>query len=279
MSRRRLFSQTIVESDAFLDMPLTSQSLYFHLCMNADDDGFVNPKRIVRMIGANDDDLKILIAKRYLLVFESGVVVIKHWLISNTIRHDRYQPTTYMLELGLLTKNEFGAYTEIANITTKLEEITDTGDNAATNWQPAGNQRLPQVKLSKVKLKVSSKPMAGLAAAADDDLDHVSAGQNGLAIRVASRDIDEAFAYWHEAVGYRVTSNVKANREFCSKLIREYGLDDLKRMIKGVAMASEDRFAPRVANFAQLYRKWDDLKLWGKKKITSSSGHGGAVVS
>ena len=79
MAERRMFTQKIVDSDAFLDMPLTTQALYFHLNMRADDDGFINnPKKIQRMIGASDDDLKLLIAKRFLLAFENGVVVIKH---------------------------------------------------------------------------------------------------------------------------------------------------------------------------------------------------------
>ena len=107
-----MFSQSIVESDAFLDMPLTSQALYLHFCMNADDDGFFNPKRIIRMVGANEDDFKILVAKRFLIVFESGVAVVKHWHISNAIRKDRYTKTTYIDELSSIKKNKNGGYTE-----------------------------------------------------------------------------------------------------------------------------------------------------------------------
>ena len=82
MAERRMFAKTIIDSDAFLDMPLSSQSLYFHLSMRADDDGFINnPRKIQRMIGASDDDLKLLIAKRFIIPFESGIVVIKHWRI------------------------------------------------------------------------------------------------------------------------------------------------------------------------------------------------------
>lgn len=91
-----MFSPDIVDSDAFLDMPTSSQLLYFHLGMRADDDGFVNPKKIMRMVGANGDDLKVLLTKRFLLPFESGVVVIKHWLIHNLIRKDRYKETMYV---------------------------------------------------------------------------------------------------------------------------------------------------------------------------------------
>ena len=90
MAERRMFTQKITESDAFLDMPLSTQALYFHLCMNADDDGFVkNPKRIARMMGAGDDDMKLLIAKAFVIAYESGVIVIKHWRMHNLIRKDR----------------------------------------------------------------------------------------------------------------------------------------------------------------------------------------------
>lgn len=125
----------IVDSDAFQDMPMTSQLLYFHLVMKADDEGFVgNPKKVVRGIGANDDDLKILIAKRFLLSFESGVVVIKHWLIHNTIRMDRFNPTGYQEEKNMLYLKDNKSYTDMA-----------------TNGKPIGNQMAGQVKLIKLK--------------------------------------------------------------------------------------------------------------------------------
>lgn len=107
-----MFSQQITDSDSFLDMPLSAQALYFHLGMTADDDGFVNnPKRIQRIIGANEDDLKLLIAKKFIIAFESGVVVIKHWKINNAIRSDRYTPTVYTEEKAMLTEKPNKAYT------------------------------------------------------------------------------------------------------------------------------------------------------------------------
>ena len=109
MADKRMFSLKIVDSDLFLDMPLSSQCLYFHLSMRADDDGFVNnPKKIIKIIGANEDDLKILIAKGFVIVFEQGIIVITHWKINNFIRKDRYKPTLYENEVQSLsqTKNE-----------------------------------------------------------------------------------------------------------------------------------------------------------------------------
>lgn len=113
MAERRMFAKTIVDSDAFLDMPLSSQALYFHLSMRADDDGFVNnPKKIQRMIGCSDDDLKLLIAKRFVLIFDSGVIVIKHWRLHNTLRKDRYKPTIYQEEFKKLILKSDGGYTD-----------------------------------------------------------------------------------------------------------------------------------------------------------------------
>ncbi len=112
MAERRMFAKTIVDSDAFMDMPLSSQALYFHLSMRADDDGFINnPRKILKMIGASDDDMKILIAKKYVLLFESGVIAIKHWKINNYIQKDRYKETVYIKEKSALKLKENGAYT------------------------------------------------------------------------------------------------------------------------------------------------------------------------
>ena len=112
MAERRMFAKTIIDSDAFLDMPLSTQALYFHLSMRGDDDGFINnPKKIQRMIGASDDDLKLLVAKNFIIPFDSGVVVIKHWKIHNYIRKDRYQETAYIEEKSLLTTKGNGSYT------------------------------------------------------------------------------------------------------------------------------------------------------------------------
>ena len=111
MAERRMFAKTIIDSDAFLDMPITARLLYYDLGMRADDDGFVNsPKKIMRMIGASDDDLRVLISKKFIIPFESGVVVIKHWRIHNYIRKDTYTETTYKDEKALLELDENKAY-------------------------------------------------------------------------------------------------------------------------------------------------------------------------
>lgn len=152
MAEKRMFTQKIIDSDAFLDMPLSSQALYFHLNMRADDDGFVNnPKRIQRTIGASEDDLKLLIAKRFIIGFENGVIVIKHWRMHNTLRKDRYNPTQYQEELALLDVKGNNAYTE------RFPELPEPSkETVATTWQPNGNQTATQYSIDKYSIgKVS----------------------------------------------------------------------------------------------------------------------------
>lgn len=113
MAERRMFAKTIVLSDAFLDMPMSARCLYFTLGMLADDDGFVNsPKSIMRQVGASIDDMNILLARKFILAFESGVIVIKHWRIHNYIQKDRYKGSKYIEEKSTLAVDENGAYTE-----------------------------------------------------------------------------------------------------------------------------------------------------------------------
>jgi hypothetical protein len=139
MANKRMFSLKVVDTDAFLDMPQSSQLLYYSLAMRADDDGFVsNPKKIMRMIGSQDDDYKVLIAKKFVIQFESGVCVIKHWLIHNLIRSDRYSETHYIREKAQL---------KIDGSTKKYS--LDTTD---INVIPNGNQMAPQVRLGKVRI-------------------------------------------------------------------------------------------------------------------------------
>lgn len=113
MAQRRMFSLQVVDTDAFLEMPLSAQALYFHLGMRADDDGFIsNARRILKLISASEDDMRILLAKRFLLSFDSGIFVIKHWKISNYIQKDRYRPTLYKEEKSRLFLKSDGAYTD-----------------------------------------------------------------------------------------------------------------------------------------------------------------------
>lgn len=111
MAQKRMFSLSVVGNDDFLEMPDSSQNLYFHLSMNADDDGFVgNYKSIMRMTGKKEDDLKILIAKSFIIPFDTGVLVIRHWRINNYIQKDRYKETIHKEEKALLSMDESCVY-------------------------------------------------------------------------------------------------------------------------------------------------------------------------
>ena len=142
MAERRMFTKKITNSDPFTEMPLSAQALYFHLNMEADDDGFLNnPKKIQRSIGASEDDLKLLIAKRFILTFEKGIIVIKHWRMHNLLRKDRYNETQYIAEKDTLLLQTDGSYTE------KPAELP-----LATTWQPNGNQVATQYSIGKERL-------------------------------------------------------------------------------------------------------------------------------
>lgn len=146
-----MFTMKIVDSDAFLEMPLSSQCLYFHLNMRADDDGFVgNPKKIMRMIQATEDDLKILLAKRFLIMFEDNVVVIKHWWMHNTLAKDRYNETAYTDDKALLVIKENKSYTMNREI--PIEEVPKQIKKPLVERQPVNDiEKVEKVYLENYK--------------------------------------------------------------------------------------------------------------------------------
>ena len=111
MAEKRMFSKKIIDTDWFMDMPASTQNLYFHLSMRADDDGFVSsPKGIIKLVGASDDDFRVLISKKFIIPFESGVCVITDWRINNYLRNDRHTDTIHKEELQQLSIDENGKY-------------------------------------------------------------------------------------------------------------------------------------------------------------------------
>ena len=140
MANKRMINASVVSNDLFVDMPLSAQCLYFHLNVNADDDGFVDsPKRIQRSIGACDDDLKLLIAKGFVIAFQSGVIVITHWKMHNTIKKDRYARTIYTKELKQLSVEENKEYSLL-------------GSEMDPDWNQNGTKMDPQIRLDKNRL-------------------------------------------------------------------------------------------------------------------------------
>lgn len=140
MAERRMFTQKITEADAFTALPPTTQCLYFHLCMNADDDGFNNKIRHAMFNAhADQNDFSLLVQHRFIIPFDSGVIVIKHWKMHNLIRGDRYHETDYLEEKATLILKENGVYTD--NL--------DVDNQVTTKWQPSDNQMEPEARLGK----------------------------------------------------------------------------------------------------------------------------------
>ena len=204
MAERRMFAKTIIDSDAFLDMPLSTQALYFHLSMRADDDGFLNnSKKIQRMVGCSDDDLKLLIAKRFIIPFESGVVVIKHWRIHNYIRSDRYKETVYQEEKALLETKENNVYTmrETLGIPNgyhldtqdRLGKDSIDKDNNILSDKPTKKEKPYQVIIDYLNDKVGSKYRANNKSTQQ----HINARlKEGYSVEDFKTVIDKMCAKW-----------------------------------------------------------------------------------
>jgi hypothetical protein len=175
MAERRMFAKTIILSDAFLDMPLSARCLYFTLGMLADDDGFANnPKSIMRQVGASTDDLNLLLAKRFIIAFESGVIVIKHWRIHNYIQKDRYKETKYIEEKATLMLDEKGAYTECIQDVSTLDT---------------------QVRLGKVSLGKDSLGQSTTTTGDAPSLTEVYVYFKSIGVEDASKEAEKFHAY------------------------------------------------------------------------------------
>lgn len=223
MAQKRMFTMKIVDSDAFLDMPATTQCLYFHLNMRADDDGFIgNPKRIMKITGASEDDLRLLIAKRFVLTFEDGVIVIKHWRMHNTLSRDRYAETSYTDEKKMLLLKDNGSYS-----LTGGNPIDDT-----RLIERSGRQT--QQRRNKDATKTHSD--IGL----DKDIDKEK--DNKLIVSkdtICQTDVRRVIEEWNklQEVGINPIRDIKPSSKRCQLLkgrIREYGIDEVLNAINNV---------------------------------------------
>lgn len=152
MARKRMFNLEIIDSDLFLEMPQSTQNLYFHLGMRADDDGFIgNPKKIIKTVGANEDDLRLLFTKQFVIPFESGIVVIRHWKLNNYLRKDRHTETMYKDEKRQLIESENGVY----------ELITRNGIPNGNQNETNGLPSIDKVSKDKIKLEKNSIEIYG----------------------------------------------------------------------------------------------------------------------
>lgn len=207
MAERRMMSKSIIKSDTFLDMPATTQNLYFHMLLDADDDGFINaPRSIMRMIGAKEDDMKVLVAKQFVIPFESGVVVIKDWKIHNYIQNDRYKPST-LSERDLLNIQKDKTYT--------LKSDVSRMDTECIQTVSIGKDRLGKVRLGKDRIGKDSI----------DTLCHVS-----------HDDVDKSHIEIIEYLNVKTGSKFKATTKpyiqaIRSRLKEGYTVDDFKTVI------------------------------------------------
>lgn len=212
MAERRMMSKSIIKSDTFLDMPATTQNLYFHMLLDADDDGFINaPKSIMRMIGAKDDDMKVLAAKQFVIPFESGVVVIKDWKIHNYIQNDRYKPST-LPERDLLNIQKDKTYT--------LKSDVSRMDTECIQTVSIGKDRLGKVRLGKDRI---GKDRVGKDSI--DTLCHVS-----------HYDVDKSHFEIIEYLNLKTGSKFKPTTKpyvqaIRSRLKEGYTVDDFKTVI------------------------------------------------
>ena len=215
----------IVDTDAFLDMPLSTQCLYFHLNMRADDDGFIgNPKRIEKIIGANDDDLKLLIAKRFVILFDDGVIVIKHWRMHNTLSRDRYIETSYTDEKKKLLLKDNGSYS-----LTNGNSIDDTKLIERSNRQTQ-NRRKIDVQ------KAHSDIDKGLDIELDKDIDK----DNNLIVSkdtIRQTDVQRIITEWNslEEFGINPVKRMTPKREQAVKArIRQNCVEDILEAIENI---------------------------------------------
>lgn len=225
LAQKRMFTMKIVDSDAFLDMPATTQCLYFHLNMRADDDGFIgNPKRIMKITGASEDDLRLLIAKRFVLTFEDGVIVIKHWRMHNTLSRDRYVETSYTDEKKMLL-------------------LKDNGSYSLTGGNPIDDTRLIERsgrQTQQRRNKDATKTHSDKGLDIDKDIDIEK--DNKLIVSkdtICQTDVRRVIEEWNklQEVGINPIRDIKPSSKRYQLLkgrIREYGIDEVLNAINNV---------------------------------------------
>jgi hypothetical protein len=238
MAERRMFAKTIIDSDAFLDMPMSTQALYFHLSMRADDDGFINnPKRIQKMIGASDDDLKLLIAKSFVILFESGVVVIKHWKIHNYIQSDRYKPTVYSEEKALLDVKKNKAYTLNGECIQNVYSL-DTQDRL-------GKDRLGKDRLGKDSIE-GETPQSKAKRFTPPTLEEVTA----YCIERNNNVDAERFIDYYTSNGWQVGKNKMKDWKAAIRTWERNGYSSKP------SSESKNKVAQELDNFYDMAKKW-----------------------
>lgn len=243
MATRRMFSLKIIDTDYFLDLPMSSQNLYFHLALRADDDGFISaPKRIMRMMGSSEDDYKVLVSKNFIIPFESGVCVIKHWLIHNQIRKDRYTPTFHQYEKNMIDNNDNGY------------ELVSS--DCIQEWQPNGNQMATQVSIGKVRLDISAEK--------EEETTNVLPEKEIKPIILTSSQ-DRFMGILKGIEGYKL--DMIKDLEMYERMESKYPNLDLVEAIEQFAMYKMDKPLSKSSNArAQISTSFKKYDEWGKCK-------------
>ena len=259
MAERRMFAKTIVDSDMFIDMPMSARLLYYDLAMRADDDGFVNsPKKIMRFVGASMDDMNVLIAKQFIIPFESGVVVIKHWKIHNYIQKDRYKATSYQAEKESLTLKNGTYYTDdlpdVSNLDTEcIQDVYSLDTQDRLGKDRLGKDRL---ELGKDRVRDRDRERQELESAhAPENLPlEIAENKNNKNNENDFNNSDNKKPTRHK---YGIYKNVLLTDEDMEKLKSEFP-DDWQNRI--------ERLSEYIASSGKTYKNHlATIRIWAKK--------------
>lgn len=245
MAQRRMFTLKIVDTDAFLDMPHSSQLLYFHLSMRADDDGFVaNPKKITRMLGTQEDDYKLLVVKKFIIPFENGICVIKHWKMHNYIQVDRYTQTTYSEELAILSLDNNNGY--------RMNEecIQDVVQSVSTG----------KVRLELGKSKVSINNTSTVKA-------------KKLLVSEQARGLINPIIELFKEVNpnYKTFYSNKTQRSSLERMLKEFGEEKLCATIRALPNYIYKPYAPKITSPLELEKNLGKLIAFVKSEDNSNN--------
>lgn len=255
-----MFSLDVINTDAFLDMPQSSQLLYFHLNVRADDDGFVsNPKSIMRNCGSQADDLKLLITKKFIIAFEDGVCVVKHWRINNYVRKDIYKETKYLNHKQTLFIRPNGIYT-----------LTDDGHAIPI---PRGHFQIEDIKLKKLK---NGQPK-------QENNVHVSSTERALSIgkdrlgKVKNTNtvqptaaVQEIMAIFYDSgINKALNFGNKTQRAAAEWLLKEHTQEDAKKIVTYACSIQGEQYAPTITTPYQLKEKYGQLQIYYRRKQSS----------
>lgn len=262
MAERRMFAKSITDADAFTDMPSTAQCLYFHLNQGADDDGFNNQvNHAMANAHASADDLLLLLVKNFVIRFDSGVIVIKHWRIHNTIRMDRYKPTNFQEEMKMLGIKENKSYT--------MDHIPVGDNQVETKWQPDGNQTETQVRIGKVRLdKDNISPSPESETAADPDIETPPKQAKILSAK-QERRFAAFWEHYPKKVGkqdaQRAWKRIDPDDELTDRIL--HAVEEAKQKDSRFL---EERYTPHPASWLNA-GSWDDEFGNGYQRDTESS--------